>query len=618
MPDPVSNQNRRLLVCGLILLLASLLIYGQTVSFEFIFLDDALYIYQNPNLLKEFGSDSLAWAITTVYGGNWHPLTWLSHMLDYQLFGLNAGYHHLVNVAIHGINAVLILLFFQRATRDVLLAFTIALLFAVHPLQVESVAWVAERKNLLSTTFWLLTMLCYLRYVEHRTLSSYVLVLVSFLLGLMCKSMLVTLPAALLLLDVWPLHRLRITPAGVSNLQAIRLQWQPLVTEKLPLFLLAALVAVVTIAAQADHQSLNSFQSVPMATRIANALVSYENYLMMTLWPSKLAFFYPHPGMPDPAQIVLSLLLLGGVTGGVLWQRHAYPGLLTGWLWYLGTLVPVIGLVQVGRQAMADRYIYVPIIGLLLMIACLLRRWFRGHESVLLGVVMISALGLGGLAHHQTGFWSNSNIMLERALAVTSRNYVVHEFYSRILVESGELDKGEIQARQALEIYPQSSVALGMLGNVQFSRGEPDAAINYYQAALRYDAENWVVTYNLALSLLQKGQIDAGLEGLAETIRLKADFPDVYRTLGNLFASMGDIDKAGFYYDILLKLAPGDAEALARMGSVKRAQGSHDEAELYFHKALAIDPGQPIARRELQQSENGGLILPPTTGDRNE
>ncbi|HPC48095.1 MAG TPA: hypothetical protein PLW83_08605, partial [Deltaproteobacteria bacterium] len=396
--------------------------------------DDPPYVTHNPHVLKGITAEGFRWAFTSVYGSNWHPLTWISHMLDVELFGMNAGMHHLTNTLLHALNSVLLFLVLEAATKARGKSALVALLFAVHPLHVESVAWVAERKDVLSTFFGMLATAAYIAYANRPSAWRYLVVAIAFVLGLMAKPMLVTLPLVLIILDFWPLER--ILPDGKRPDAAARpeggmprLPLSRLILEKAPLFALSAASSAVTVYAQYTGGSVRTLDEIPLYQRTANAIVSYVMYLVKTAVPSGLAAFYPFPEAIPAAKVIACGVFLAGVTAAAWALRKRRPYLIAGWLWYVVTLVPVIGLVQVGRQSMADRYTYLPLVGIFVIVVWgaddVLKRFTRSTKPA----AALAAIGLAVLmtaTYFQVGVWKDSTALFSHAVAVTQGNYIAH------------------------------------------------------------------------------------------------------------------------------------------------------------------------------------------------
>jgi tetratricopeptide (TPR) repeat protein len=543
----MSHRRWKIIAC-LFLVVATLGTYGDLINHQFINYDDDVYVTDNPPVQSGLTFSGLSWAFTTMHSGNWHPLTWLSHMLDCQLFGLNPGEHHLTNVVFHVANSLLLFLWFLYFTRSLGCSFLVAVLFALHPMHVQSVAWVAERKDVLSTFFWLLTMWAYVWYAERPRLTRYVLILVCFSLGLMAKPMLVTLPFVLLLLDYWPLGRLSLKGSAAveaSSKSGSRVANNRLVYEKLPLFVIAAFSSVVTVYAQKEAGAVWTFQTLPFANRIANAMVAYVSYLGKMFWPAHLAVFYPLSSHTLPiwqalaaglVLVVLSLLALR------LARRHPY--LLVGWLWYLCTLLPVIGLVQVGGQAMADRYTYVPFIGVFIVLvwgmADLAARWHAPRFLLPVGAgVVLSALMI--CTWVQVRYWRDSITLYEHSLEVTRSNSLIHNNLGMALAAQGKMDQAEAHYAEALRLNPHLA--------------EPHN--------------------NLGVALAEQGKIDEAITMFQKAIQIKPNFSGAYSNLGLAFAKQGDIAKATILFQNALEIDPNNTIA-QKMLNILKAQRPHN------------------------------------------
>lgn len=493
--------------------MAALVVFWQSADHEFVNFDDELYVTRNSHVQAGLTYQGLVWALTTTHVGNWHPLTWLSHMLDCELYGLNPGGHHFTNLLLHIANTLLLFMVLKRMTGALRRSAFVAALFALHPLHVESVAWVAERKDVLSTFFWMLTMGVYVRYVERPGLNRYLLVLLSFALGLMAKPMLVTLPFVLLLLDYWPLGRFQFRQSSddsnsqshesinFSNQRSLIFR---LVLEKAPFFALAAVSGVVTFFVQQGGGAVRSLYVFPLDIRIANAMVSYVSYIEKMIWPHHLAVFYPHPGMLPMWQIAGAGLLLVCISVLVVRAARRHPYLLTGWLWYLGTLVPVIGLVQVGSHAMADRYTYVPLIGLFIMIAwgsCDISERWRYRKIVLAistGVLLCASMISTG---SQVRYWQNSVALFEHTLDVTANNWLAHNNMGIALARRGKFDEAIAHYSETLRIKPDYAPAYSNLGIVFAVQEKAEEAIAHFRKALQINPDYTAARKNLEVAL---------------------------------------------------------------------------------------------------------------------
>ena len=524
-------MRRHYTIC-LLLILLTLAAFWQTLGNEFVNYDDDDYVTKNIQVQAGLTKDGVIWAFTKPHSANWHPLTWLSHMLDYRIYKLNPMGHHLTNLLFHIANVLLLYWVLVTMTKYTWRSAFVAALFAVHPLHVESVAWVAERKDVLSTFFWMLTMLAYVSYVRDRKIGKYLLVVVLFALGLMSKPMLVTLPFALLLLDYWPLGRFQ-------KANGWKLVW-----EKLPLFVLSAASSVVTYLAQQKGGAV--VEHLPAGERIANALVSYLAYIGKMLWPRNLAVFYPHPRAALPVwQTVAAAALLALASVLVIRFARRRPYLATGWLWYLGTLLPVIGLVQVGVQAMADRYTYVPLIGLFIIIAWgvpdLVSLGKKPSRSRYLGVPAVAVIAaLAICTWIQTGHWRDSIVLFEKALASTSGNYVAHHNLGVALQDQGRLGDAIAHYRTALRLLPDYADAHRNLAVALVRQGRIGEATDHLLAAVRINPLDIQARYNLGLAMSVRGKIEEAVFQYREALRVDLENSQVSNNLAWILATHPD------------------------------------------------------------------------------
>jgi len=601
-----------ILVC-LVLIAATYAVYWNVTGHTFINLDDNLYVYENRHVQNGITLDSITWAFTTTHASNWHPLTWLSHMLDSELYGLNPRGHHLTNLLVHIVNTLLVFFVLRRLTGTLWRSGFVAALFALHPLHVESVAWVAERKDVLSTLFWMLTIWAYTWYVERPKLTRYLLTLLTFALGLMAKPMLVTLPFVLMLLDYWPLGRLadgqwtatdnghgrQSASTHKMERQAFRLLW-----EKAPFLALTAASSLVTFVAQKSGGAVTTLEVYPIKIRIANALVSYVKYMGKMFWPQKLAVLYPHPGYTLPMwQILGAGFLLVTISILALKARRRYPYCAVGWLWYLGTLVPVIGLVQVGSQAMADRYTYVPLIGLFIIIAwggCdLVAKW--PYRRVGLGSAagaLISALMICSFL--QVQLWKNSITLFEHTLVVTSNNWFIHYNLGVTLDKKGRIDEAIKHYLVAVRIKPDNEEAHYNLGNALDKKGRIDEAIKHYLVALGIKPDNEKTHYNLGNALDKKGRLDEAIKHYLVAVRIKPDHEKAHNNLGIALDKKGRLDEAIKHYLVAVRIKPDYGEAHNNLGIAFYHKGNVDMAIKHFQKALLINPNDSTARNNLR------------------
>ncbi len=516
-----------LAVCGL-LLLAVAAVFGQTVGYKFVnFSDDAEYVTDNRLVQQGLSGEGIVWALTTFHTTNWHPLTWLSHMLDCELYDLNPAGHHLTNVLLHAAAAVLLLLALRRMTGALWASAWVAAVFALHPLRVESVAWVAERKDVLSGLFFMLTLWLYARYAERpASWGRYLLVVASFALGLTAKSMLVTLPFVLLLLDYWPLGRLgpsRVGSAaeGADPPRTGRLLVR-LVVEKIPFFVLAAASCVVTLAA--NRSAVKPLEQLPFLWRVANAAVAYVAYLGNMLYPVGLAVLHPAPKGPPPAwETAGAVIVLLAISTAAFVLRRKCPYLLVGWLWYLGTLVPVIGLVRAGNEGMADRFTYLTQIGLTVAIAWGAVHVVRSWPDCRWGIAAVAALvvaGLMGYASQQTQHWHDSETLWKHTLDCIPRNPIAENNLGNALAARGEFGEAIKYYQKALEDKPDYPEAHYNLGLALAGRGQVDAAIKHYRRALDMDPDCLEAHFNLALALAGRGRFEEAIAHYRQALAL--------------------------------------------------------------------------------------------------
>ncbi|MFC1895071.1 tetratricopeptide repeat protein [Thermodesulfobacteriota bacterium] len=471
----------------LFLVIATFAVYCQVQHYDFVIFDDDDYVSDNRHVRNGVTIQGISWAFTTFHASNWHPLTWLSHMLDCQLFGLNPGRHHLTNLLLHIANSLLLFVVFRRMNTGLWRSAFIAALFALHPCHVGSVAWVSERKDVLSTFFWMLTMWAYIRYVERPKATRYLLVVLFLTLGLMSKPMLVTLPFVLLLLDFWPLYRFRFGLSDLAGKSQSRAMALRLVCEKVPLFALVTISSAVTFYAQKRGGLVVALDVIPFQARVANALAAYVKYIGKMIYPSKLAAIYHHPGMLPWWQIIGACLLLVTVSFVAARNVKKRPYFAVGWLWYIGTLIPVIGLVQVGNQSMADRYTYIPFIGLFIVIAWgvpeLASRW--EHSKKWLAALATAALAaFMVVTWKQVGHWQNSITLYEHNINVAGDHVVTHNSLGVAFEKQGRIEEAIEHYVQTLKIKPDYETVHYNLGNALQGQGRIDGAIKHYLEAL--------------------------------------------------------------------------------------------------------------------------------------
>jgi len=600
--------------------------FWPVLKHELVRYDDDKYVTENPHVTGGMTLQSVVWAFTRPHFYMWHPLTSLSHLLDYELFGLNPFGHHLTSLLLHIANVLLVFRVLKRLTGAVWPSAFVAAIFGVHPLQVESVAWVAERKNVLSALFWMLTIAAYVRFTERPNIGRYSLVVLTFSLGLMAKPVVVTLPCALLLLDYWPLQRLQwrhqsrdehsphtgSAKAGHQQLSLLRL-----LGEKIPLFILTAVVSAITYIAQQRGGVVSELKSIPVSYRAANAVISYATYIAKMIWPSNLAVFYPHPGGDFSAvRLAASVVLLVAISVCCVYFFGSRKYLATGWLWYLGVLVPVIGLVQAGAQARADRYMYVPMVGLLVMVAwgagdLAAKRRYRGVMSALLAVVIVSAAMV--CASLQLRHWQNSLTLFTHTLNVTRNNYVIHNNYANILRDSGKVDEAIEHYTRCLQLSSDSPEAHNNLGNALAAKGKMDEAIAHYEKAIELVGNQKPgrylppvlaeAHYNLAEALRIQKRFDGAVEHYAEALKLKPTDLDILHGFGLTLAELKRFDEAVKYYNKMLELEPSNVIARGLLGLALAGQGKADEAIEQFRIVLSKRPD------DVEMYCNVGILL---------
>jgi len=595
-------------------------IYAQLIGHHFITFDDPTYIQDNPMVNRGVTLAGVAWAFTTFHQANWHPLTWIAHMTDSQLFGMKAGGHLLVNALIHTANTLLVFWFLLRTTHARWPSALVAALFALHPLHVESVAWAAERKDTLSTFFGLLSLIAYTRYAEAPSIRRYAWTAITLALGLLTKPMLVTWPFVMLLLDYWPLGRFRRSelkgqPARLPAREDFRSSlgeggWsvvRSLVVEKIPLFALVAASAVITSVAQSHGGGVRTFTEFPIALRLSNALVSYAKYLLLAFWPNDLAVFYPFPKAGVPAwQIIGAALLLTAITAFCFSQRRIRPYLIVGWLWFLGTLVPVIGLVQVGAQTMADRYFYIPSIGLFIAIvfglADIAERQ-RVAPWVSAAVASGILLALATLTNAQIRRWTDSFALFQHALAVTPPNFTIETSLGVALGKSSRYDDAEAHFQKALKIRPDFYDALFNMGATRFYQGRLPEAVEYYQAAIHSQPGAPEAHMQLALVLWNQNRSEAACDEMRRASQLAPKDAMIRSDLGLALARLGRIPEAIDQLHEALRLNPHSAEAHNNLGLALLESGRTRESIPEFVAALRLKPELKGAADSLRRAQ---------------
>jgi tetratricopeptide (TPR) repeat protein len=633
-------------ICCLALASITFALFWPVRHFEFLCYDDPDYVTRNYSVQSGLTWRGVTWAFTTFHASNWHPFTWLSHMLDFQLWGNSPSGHHITNVLFHSANVVLVFLLLQRLTGAFWRSALVSAFFGWHPLHVESVAWISERKDVLSTFFWLVAMGAYARYVvesksqrfapdgklrrdKPRSKIYYSLSLFFFALGLLSKPMVVTLPLVLLLIDFWPLQRIASFKLEKSNLVA----WGRLVREKWPFFVLCIAAACVTL--QAQNNTISSVDQSPIDLRVENALLSYAKYIFQMLWPSRLAVFYPHPDEIPIELAGLALVLVVVISFWTLSKAYDSPWLFIGWLWFLGTLVPVIGIIQAGQQAMADRYTYIPLLGLFIAVIWELAHWSVGRPNLKLSLNILAAFAITGcliVTSRQLGYWRNDLTLFTHARDVTKRNFVAcavlaskkevtdpdgaiadydlaltfrpnstEALYGkgRALLKAGRMEEAIASYRLALEIDPNYPEAHNGFGLILAQKGEFVEAEAEYRAALKINTDDLEARLNLALALFKDRKVNESITEFNSVLALEADSVDALDGLGNALTVTGQPSRAVTLFEHALRVKPGYRDAHRGMGMALVSEGKPDDAIPHFEEVLRQDPIDPIAHYQL-------------------
>lgn len=622
--ETLSSRTRRHAVLAvLMVVIATIALFRQVTNYDFVNFDDDRYVTENLRVQEGLDAGNLLWAFTTLdeRTGNWHPLTSISHMLDCHLFGLDPGRHHLISLLFHIANSALLLLVLGSMTGALWPSAFVAALFALHPLHVESVAWISERKDVLSTFFWILTMWAYAAYVRRPGCKRYVPVVILFSLGLMAKPMLVTLPFVLLLLDYWPLGRMR---SGRPGTRADPVNDRPvpvlrLMGEKIPLLFLAMICIALTVLAQHKGQAVAPLELYPLGTRIANALTSCISYIGKMIWPQHLAVYYPRALQAPAWKTAAAALLLAGLTLFLVRAGRKLPYLAVGWLWYLGTLVPVIGIVQVGSQRMADRYTYIPLIGLFILIAWGVQDLFaqcRYRRTLLTGFTVIVITACMACTRLQVRHWENSISLFRHTAHVTERNPLAHHLLAHALMRNGDYNDALVHYREVLRLAPNYSKAPAVhdnMGSALMLRGDRKQAIVQFREALRLKPDSVETHFKLGLALMFQGELTGAIEHFTTTLSLDPDFQRATERLVAAHNSLaldrvrkGEIDAAIVQFQKLLTLMPENAEAHNNLGYALMQKNDFAGAIDHFREALRISPDLATAGQNLEHALAAG------------
>lgn len=659
------RKNLKLLL-SVILAATTVVCFWQLTGCDFVNFDDHDYLYANKIVQRGLTFDNIIWAFTTFEQSNWHPVTWISLMLDCQLWGLNPALHHSVNLLLHVLNTLLLFFILLRSTSCTWQSFIVALLFAIHPLHVESVAWIAERKDVLSTFWGFMALAAYVLYTEKPARRKLMASVFFFAIGLMSKPMLVSLPLIFLLFDYWPLKRIE---PGKVNLTSL---YSPFVKEKIPFFALSAASCVITLIAQHQANTLLKLAETPIDLRVANAFVSYVSYLFRTLWPFDLAVLYPYPDHIPLLYSVSAFAFIIVISVVSVRKASRYPYLFVGWSWYLLTLVPVIGFVRVGYQSMADRYTYIPLIGIFMLfswsITDLLKN--RPHRYAMPAIACILAVMLCPLTWMQTGYWKNSISLYEHALAVTDKNYVVlynlgvarfhngdvskaldlfyrsveiNRYYPDPLVFIGHIlskqekyreaipyfqsalalkpnfenaqtrlgicylkinqpDEAESRFREALKSNPYERHANLYLANLLISKGQAEEARSCWERILVKEPYSKEANLNLGNAAVANGNAESAISYFRNATRAEGDSPEARYNLGIMYAQKGDLNEAALQLGKAIKLNSDYPKAHNNLGNVLLLQGKTDEAIFHFREALRINPLYTLAKQNLDDA----------------
>jgi tetratricopeptide (TPR) repeat protein len=603
----------------LILMILILIVYSQVIHYDYISLDDTTYVTANRHVKSGINPEGFLWSFRTTACGNWHPLTWLSHMADVESHGLHAGRHHLTNVLFHIVNTLLLFFLLRSMTGALWRSVFVAALFALHPLHVESVAWISERKDVLSTFFGLLTLIGYMRFTLQRSRSGYMLALLFFVMGLMAKPMLVTLPFVLLLLDYWPLGRIKFRSTFRLESSDPHFSVLSLLSEKIPFFLFAAASCMVTYFAQQSGGAVRTSDILPLGLRISNAVISYGVYMGKMFWPAQLAVFYPYPDSYAVWKIVAAAALLVGIFILVISQIRRRPYLAVGWLWYFGTLVPVIGLVQVGNQALADRYTYIPLIGLFILIAWgtddFFGRW-RVNRIFAMAAAAVLILVLSAVSHIQVGHWANNITLFSHAVKVTRNNYLAHLSLGKALHDAGREEQAQQHYADALQINSNSTHAHVNIGSGLLAQGKIGRAMDHFNKALQLNPDFAEAHNNLGLALVRMGEIENSIHHFRRALKINPEFANAMTNLNVATAINDKINRAVRRMRESLRIDALMADFDLKMVELSdRKRDVYDAVEKY-RTALSKQPGfreldmkSPPAVAAVMQEYEGLLPL---------
>jgi tetratricopeptide (TPR) repeat protein len=604
----IKFNKRQVLFISIALVAATLAAYEPIRHNDFVSYDDTTYITENPNVTGGITQHSIVWAFTTGHSSNWHPLTWLSHMLDYEIYGLNPLGHHITNVLIHIVNSLLLFWILRKMTGTIWTSAFVAGVFALHPLQVDSVAWAAEKKTVLSGLFWLLTIAVYIHYTKQPRLGRYLLLFVVFGFCIMTKPVVVTLPLVLLLLDYWPLERVKWgqlgTPSSPTKVIRHKASMGRLITEKIPLFALSAILCLITFVSQKSGGAVIELETVPLDYRIANMFFSYIRYIGKMIWPSRLAVFYPyHIADLSVTTVIICAALFALITILAIYTYRQNKHITTGWLWYVVTLVPVIGLVQAGFQSLANRYMYLPMLGLLIIIAWSAKDLIVKHPQLkavtaVMGTIVLLSLLILTRAHVR--HWQNSITLFEYALKTTTNNATAEVNYGiALLHEAGRFDEVISHLRKAVRLNPTFAIARYNLGKILLQQGKSNEAIECFNELLQQNGDSAEAHFNLAVAFNMQKKYDDAIKHLAKVLEIDPNYPDARNKMEITLIISGRTNDAFAYFNEILRTSKDPAEEYTNLGVVYTQAGKYELAIQSFTKAVELKPNSTTTLNNL-------------------
>jgi protein O-mannosyl-transferase len=610
------NGSKKQWWISLLLFAGTAILYWPVTGHAFIGFDDNQYLVQNWHVRSGVTWPAIAWAFRSGYASNWHPLTWISHMLDCQFYGLNPAGHHLTSLIVHSINSALLFILLRQMTGATWRSAFVAALFAWHPLHVESVAWAAERKDVLSAFFWILTMMVYTQYTRKRRGIEasqkrgsglyYGLALIFFAFALMSKPMAVTLPFVLLLMDFWPLARFSSFRGpnplpDTSNVPAVgqTQSLRALIVEKLPFFLLAIAASIITFKVQQAGGAVNSLASTPFSLRLENAFLAYAGYILKMIWPAHLALLYPLPRHIPMASVLAAAFVFTFLCLSAFWLAKRFPYVLSGWFWFVGTLVPVIGIVQVGAQSMADRYTYLPSIGLFIAVvwgATDLLSKIPQARNVLAGTAVLVLAPLFILTRHQLGYWQNGETLFKHTIAVTDNNYLAYSALGTSFGDDGHTNEAIKFCAEAVRMEPDYPEGQYNLGTLLLAAGKTEEAIPCFEAALKDNPRYAYAENNLGKAYETLGKLDEAKAHLTAATRLNPNDPEMFYNLGTVLMMQSKLSEAAAQFSEAIRLNPDHADAHGNLAITLMRMGHPQEATVHFAEKVRLKPNDPDAR----------------------